>query len=109
MCMGVCVCAFSNASHAYTTGMKIATQYLPAAHPARLRLALNHAVLQHEILSEPVQACKNVYAAIREADKDTATLQSLQTSAVVLRAVKENYASWVQALTPGGTRARPTL
>ena len=88
--------AAESARLAYEAATGVAEKNLLAAHPIRLRLALNYSVFQYEVLRQPDGACKMARTTLEAAiaKLDDVAEDSYEESTLIVQLLREKLALW---------------
>merc|ERR1712176_941523 len=88
--------AAESARLAYAEAAAVAEKDLAVTHPIRLGLALNYSVFQHEVLSQPDEACKMARTAFEDAiaELDNVAEDSYKDSTLIMQLLRDNLTLW---------------
>uniref|UniRef100_A0A6U6J2V3 14-3-3 domain-containing protein n=1 Tax=Zooxanthella nutricula TaxID=1333877 RepID=A0A6U6J2V3_9DINO len=88
--------AVAKASRAFQSAHSSARRHLPAAHPFRLAVALNHSVFHHDVLGHSREACVMAEQASQDglAELHALTGASYRDSALLIQLLRDNWVWW---------------
>merc|ERR1712098_1038400 len=97
--------AAEDARVAYEEATTNAAKDLAVTHPIRLGLALNYSVFQHEVLSNPDEACKMARTAFEDAiaELDNVSEESYKDSTLIMQLLRDTLTLWTSDQEAGET------